>query len=148
FWWNDEADANRIEIWDVKTGLRSAEIKVKPKDDLPKNYPGGSFTCIRFGSDSKKLYATGIDNCLIAFDPVTGKELSRHGSGMVNPRTFAFSRDGKTLAVPAHTHIRLFDMPRCTERLPAEGHSLPINTVLVTPDEQKIVTACSSRILV
>jgi WD40 repeat protein len=106
-----------------------------------------TFSALAFSADGKTLYTAGVDDCLIAWDPATGKEIRRLGSGMRSARALAVSQDGGMVAVglPA-TAIRVIDASTGKDRLARVGHEMRLNAVRISADGRTAVTASAGQL--
>jgi RNA polymerase sigma factor (sigma-70 family) len=100
---------SRIRLIDVAQGKEKLKLSVLESTDRFGHRQG--FGEIAFTPDGTLLVAAGIDECLIFFDPATGKEKQRLGNGFTNPGALVVAPDGKTIAsVVGSRKIRLADL--------------------------------------
>jgi WD40 repeat protein len=83
----------KLELWEVNTGKNLCGFK-----DSEEVVDGAVQDSIAFSPDGKVLASCCLETVRF-WDPGTGKELRNLGGGNYFPRSLAFSRDGKTLAV-------------------------------------------------
>jgi RNA polymerase sigma factor (sigma-70 family) len=134
-----------IRLWDAASGRELRELLVTAREN--KSRPTQYFGALAFAPDGKTLYAGGIDDTLIAWDPGTGKELRRVGRDLSHPLALAVSPDNRTLAaVSTSMTIRLLDLASGKDRFPEAGRQSQINHAAITPDGQVAVTVDSRHI--
>jgi RNA polymerase sigma factor (sigma-70 family) len=131
---------HRVRLWDLNTGKELRQLAIPARQVLP-GVPVG-FISMGFAPDGKTLVTGEIVNGVLrVWDPATGRELRQvtDCAGTVGP--FAFSPDGKTLAV-AHGNcaMRLLDFATGKDRVGTHGHGSYLSSVAVTPDGQAVVT--------
>jgi RNA polymerase sigma factor (sigma-70 family) len=141
---NSERDwlDRHVRLLDLRSGKETQRLTTKRRAE-------GRFTfsAIAFSADGKTLYTGGVDACLIAWDPATGKEIRRLASGVRGPWALAVSQDGNTVAagLPA-TAIRLVDTATGKDRLAKVGHEMRLNTVRISGDGRSAVTASAEQL--
>jgi RNA polymerase sigma factor (sigma-70 family) len=142
----DRGTEDRARIWDLVAGKEIHQLVTKPR--RPSKQTAFS-SALAFAPDGRTLYTGGIDDELIAWNPVTGEELRRIGTGLLVPTALAVSRDNKTLAVGvAGLTIRLIDLASGKDQIPESGHPLYLLRTVVTADGRTAVTSDPYRVLI
>ncbi len=117
----------------------------------------GGVAALIFSPDARTLAVRGRDQMVRLYDTQTGRSLHTFGEapagGFANvnqafffygvaaePRDFAFSTDGKTLAFGGQQALRFFDVATGKEQAAAGGHRSGVSAVVVSPDGRSIVT--------
>ncbi len=129
---------NRIRIWDVTTGKELRQLRMPLKEGF-QGHPE-AFFAVTFSPDGKTLLTGGQDSTWRFWDPATGKELRRFALGTKNAVVFAFSPNGKTMAV-AGPAIRLFDVASGKEISKLVAHQNAIYSAIIAMDGRTVVTA-------
>jgi WD40 repeat protein len=134
-----------IRIIDPATGKELPALRCpgeKPQGFLMMNFA--------FSPDSKTLVAQSpVDNALLVWDAVTGKELrrfrlpaNRFGLAAASLGLIAVSPDGKLLAVGGGDHsVHLLDAATGKEMGAAGGHRSAVVSVRRAPDGKTVTTA-------
>jgi WD40 repeat protein len=124
-----------VQFWEVESGK---EIR-----NLTLSVVGPS---LAFARDSATLavgYFDGEDGGVVAlFDPKTGTETRRLGSGITGSNTVMFAPDGKTLVATSGNSLRLWNTATGEEVRLAAGHPGGITTIAASPDGKTVAT-CS-----
>jgi RNA polymerase sigma factor (sigma-70 family) len=144
--WKDRRCENQIRIWDVDKGTEIRRLVPVAKRAPPQETDCTS--AVAFAPDSQTLYTGGIDGSLIAWNPRTGDELRRIGTGLVHPGPLAISPDNKTLAATSGSAIRVIDLQNGEDRFADAGHQFPIESTHIKPNGSAVVTADPYRIKV
>lgn len=127
---------NRIRIWDMAEGKEIRQLVPKAKGFTNQT----AFSrALAFSPDGKTLYAGALEGKLFAWNPATGEELRRLGTGFGAPGALAVSPDNKTLAA-SDKAIRLIDATTGKDRIAYSAHNQPILRMAVTPDGRTAIT--------
>ena len=138
---------HRVRLWSVDTSKELRQLAIPAEEVSPGCRAG--FLSVGFSPDGKTL-VTGeiVTGNLRIWDPTTGRELRQIRDLAGSVGAFAFSRDGKSLAV-AHGSgsVRILDPATGKTLTATHGHQSFVSSVAVMPDGQAIVTMGGDRTL-
>ncbi len=118
-------------FWNVKTGkrLRTQDLGIE------------SVTSLAFSADGRTLLSGGGHGSIGSWDVATGQ--LRRSMGQLGLKRFAFSPDGRSVAVGDSTsnRIKLWDVRSGTVTRFLLGHDRPINALSFSPDGKTLASA-------
>jgi WD40 repeat protein len=130
-------DSGKLSLWDAATGRLLREFPRVPPEPIHLAFLDGG-----------RLLAVCGDRLVSLRDPVTGREVRQLGFGpdrrpdSYSPG-FAFSADGKTAALKAHSRIALWDVPTGK---PTFAFSGPIDAVRFSRDGKTLVALAGKEV--
>jgi WD40 repeat protein len=107
---------------------------------------GAQVWALAFHPDGRSLFSSGNDPRLLRWDVGTGHNTFAVG---LDPnartiRSIAVSPDGKTIASPEGSFVRLFDAATGEPKATLKGHTSGVNAVAFSPDGKWIASAAGS----
>jgi WD40 repeat protein len=124
-----------LQLWDAETGKERATLS---------GHKGG-VTCLSFTTDGKTLASGGYDATIRLWDPATGEEQGKFGTGG-DPTSIAITRDGKLLA-SGDASFNWLDLPAKKPRTTMlwrkgwyEFHADRITSLAFAPDDRTLAS--------
>ncbi|MSQ96546.1 MAG: hypothetical protein EXR98_18630 [Gemmataceae bacterium] len=122
---------------------------------------GGVVAGVMFSPDSKTIAVKGRDLVIRLYDADTGKSTGTIGEAAVGAggnvvfavmavgeqRDFAFSPDGKILAVGGGQALRCYDVGSGKEQAAAGGHRGTVSALVITPDGKTMLSRGADNII-
>jgi WD40 repeat protein len=123
---------NTLVFWDVKTGVKVRQIRVKPYTSR----------ILVYSKDGKSLFVGDSSGTVYQIDPSTGKEIRilQDRARRSSISAMVLSADGKSLAVAMANAVALWDLPSGKLRhtiTTSGGYQAP---VAFTPDSKYVIT--------
>jgi WD40 repeat protein len=144
------SSGNTVHLHDAGTGKEIRKI------DL-----AGGALALSFAPDGKTLAGKGRDQTIRVWETETGKEIHKIGDagpvpagnlallrfGVAEPRSLAFSHDGKTLATGSGNTVRMWDTATGKELVLADGHRGPISAIGVSGDGKTLLSRGADNVI-
>jgi WD40 repeat protein len=124
--------------WDIATGKVTQAWTRAGAKDIPR---------LAYSPDSKVIASTDQldEESIILLDAKTGKDL--HTLGPKNPTSFAFTTDGKTIAIAdSEREIRLYDVASGKEQRVLMGHPMGHYALAVLSDGRLAAAGASNQV--
>jgi RNA polymerase sigma factor (sigma-70 family) len=140
-WYDD------LRVWDTYSGKEQQRLApaVKERTRRPPYHALAEASFL----DNRTLVTAGLDDTIIVWDLVAGKELRRFGDEVFNPIALAIAPDGSKVAVATGAaSVRVFDLQTGKDLFATAGtHHLAIQEAVFTPVGKTVATAGGKRIL-
>ena len=151
------SERGTVRVWNTETGQEALAIQVVAAQEPPTSGPTVGVSSVAFSPDGRKL-ATGTNNgSTKLWDAATGRELYALTGQFVSEIYFAFSSDGRTLAVSGNKRPGAAQTPDYTSAIEiwdtetgkrtassAKYDGSHFTAVAISPDGKRVAVAAVS----